>query len=48
MATWDPEELRAMLIAFVERTDFSGIAPLPREARTAVEKARRLPKVVEY
>jgi hypothetical protein len=48
MATWDPEELRAMLIVFVERTGFAGIAPLPREARNAVETARRLPKVVEY
>ncbi len=48
MAEWDPEELRAMLIEFVERTGFDGIAPLPKEARNAVEAARRLPKIVEY
>lgn len=48
MAEWDPEQLRAMLIEFVERTGFDGIAPLPKEARNAVEAARRLPKIVEY
>jgi hypothetical protein len=48
MARWDPEALRAMLIAFVERTGFDGIAPLPKEARNAVAAARRLPKIVEY
>jgi hypothetical protein len=48
MAAWDPEELRAMLIAFVDRTGFEGIAPLPREARNAVETARKLPKLVDY
>jgi len=48
MAQWDSEELRAMLIEFVERTGFDGIAPLPKEAQNAVETARKLPKVVEY
>ena len=48
MAEWDPEELRAMVIDFVERTGFDGIAPLPKEAASAVATAKRLPKLVEY
>ena len=48
LARWDPVELRAMLIDFVERTGFDGIAPLPKEAASAVATAKRLPKVVEY
>jgi hypothetical protein len=48
MAQWDPEALRAMVIDFVERTDFDGLAPLPKEAASAVATANRLPKVVEY
>ena len=48
LAVWDPEELRTMLIGFVERTGFDGIAPLPKEAASAVATARRLPAVVEY
>ncbi len=48
MARWAPAELRAMLIEFVEQTGFDGIAPLPREAASAVKTARGLPKVVEY
>ena len=48
MAEWDPKELREMLIEFVERTGFDGIAPLPKEAKFSVEKAKKLPKIVEY
>ena len=48
MARWEPAELRAMLIDFVERTRFDGIAPLPKEAASAVQTAKRLPKAVEY
>lgn len=48
LATWEPEELRAMLLEFVEETGFDGIAPLPKEATSAVAKARRLPKIVAY
>ena len=48
MAEWDPEELRAMLIKFVEQTGFDGIAPLPKEATSTVKTARKLPKIVEY
>jgi len=48
MAKQDPEELRAYLMEFVERTHFDGIAPLPKEAKFTVEEARKLPKIVEY
>jgi hypothetical protein len=45
---WEPEGLRRMLVAFVERSGFDGIPPLPKELRNAVETARKLPKAVEY
>lgn len=48
MAQWDPKKLRLMLISFVERTRFSGIAPLPKELEFTVAMARKLAKVVEY
>ena len=48
LAERDPIELRAMLIAYVERTGFDGIAPLPKEAQGAVAQAKKLPQVVEY
>jgi hypothetical protein len=48
MAQWDPAELRKMLVEFVERTGFDGIATLPAEARFTVKEAKRLPKIVEY
>ena len=48
MAQWDPEEMRLMLIAFVEKTGFDGIAPLPKEAANAVQVAGELPKIIEY
>jgi hypothetical protein len=48
MAAWDPAELRAMLLEFVEETGFEGIAPLPGEAASAVAKAKKLPKTIEY
>jgi hypothetical protein len=47
MARWEPEKLRAMLIDFVEKTRFQGIAPLPKEAEFTAE-AKKLPKIVEY
>ncbi|MGD8904752.1 MAG: DUF4332 domain-containing protein, partial [Anaerolineae bacterium] len=48
LARWDPEELRDMLADFVERTGFDGIAPLPKEAASAVATAKRLSKAIEY
>lgn len=48
MAQWDPEELRIMLIDFVEKTGFDGIAPLPKEAASSVKVAQELPKLIEF
>jgi hypothetical protein len=48
MAQWDPEKLREMIVAFVERTGFEGIATLPAEARYTVHKAKELPRIVVY
>lgn len=48
MAKWDPEALRLMLIEFVEKTGFEGIAPLPKEAANSVKAAGELPKVIEF
>jgi hypothetical protein len=42
MAQWDPEELRLVLVEFVRRTGFDGIAPWPSEAQYSVEAAKRL------
>jgi hypothetical protein len=47
MAQWDPEDLREMLIEFVEKTAFDGIAPWLKEAQFSVETARTLPKLLE-
>lgn len=48
IATWEPAELREMLVAWVEETGFEGIAPLPKEAQNLVREARRLPRIVQY
>ncbi len=48
MASWDSEELRKMLISYIKRTGFDGIAPLPKEAKNAVETAKRINRIVEY
>jgi hypothetical protein len=48
MAKWDAKELRAMLIEFVEKTGFEGIAPLPKEAASSIRTAKTLPRIIEY
>lgn len=48
LAAWDPVELREKIVAFGEETGFEGIPTLPAEAQHAVEKARKLLKIVEY
>lgn len=48
IATWEPGELRAMLVDWVERNDFDGIAPLPKEVQHLVKHARTLPMIVEW
>ena len=42
MAQWDPEELMGVLVEFVRRKGFDGIAPWPSEALYSVEAAKRL------
>jgi hypothetical protein len=37
-----------MLVEFVERGGFGGIAPLPKEVRNAIATAKQLPRIVEY
>ena len=48
LASWDPQELREMLIKIVEETGFDGIAPLPKEVRNTVESARVIERIVVY
>lgn len=48
LAKWDPKELRAALIKFVEKTGFEGIAPLPKENESTIAEAKKLPRIVEY
>lgn len=47
MAELEPEELWNLMIDFVERTGFDGIAPLPKEAEYTIESACKLPKIIE-
>lgn len=37
-----------MLLEFVERTGFDGIASLPKKAESDVVKAKTLPRIVEF
>jgi hypothetical protein len=48
LASWDPSDLREMLNEFAKRTGFEGIAPLPKEVKSAVTKARKLQRIIEY
>lgn len=48
LAEWDPQEMRKMLKNFIEKNNFDGMAPLPKEAEMTVTLARHLPKIVEY
>lgn len=47
LAAWEPEALLEMVIDFVDRTRFEGIAPFPAEVRFSIAKAKQLPKIVE-
>ena len=48
IATWEPEELRAVLVQWLEENNFDGIAPTPKEVEHLVEDAKRLPLLVIY
>ena len=43
-----PETLLEVTRKFVERTGFDGIAPLPKEAQSAIATAKKLPDLVEW
>jgi len=44
----EPDEVRRIQIAYIERTGFKGIPSTPREAANSVRMARYLPRIVEY
>jgi hypothetical protein len=46
IASFDPDQLLSLTMEFVQRTHFDGIAPLPKEVRSTIETARKLPKIV--
>lgn len=48
IAGWDPEGLHAMLVKWVDKTGFEGIAPFPKEVKQLVNDARKLPPLVQY
>ena len=48
LAQRDPDELLETTSKFVEETGFEGIPPLPKEVKSGIAKAKRLPLVVEY
>lgn len=46
IADSEPEALRQHVAAYVERTGFDGIPPLPKEVSSTVANARQLPPAV--
>jgi len=48
MGKWNSDKLRTMLIDYVQKTGFNGIAPLPKEAEFTVKEAKKLPRITEY
>ena len=48
LAQRDAEELLETTSKLVEETGFDGIPPLPKEVKSGIAKAKRLPLVVEY
>jgi Domain of unknown function (DUF4332) len=48
LAGYEPAALLALTTAFVQRTGFDGIAPLPKEVSSTIANARQLPGLVEW
>jgi hypothetical protein len=48
LAVCDPERLRKELEDFVKKTKFDGIAPLPKEVVSTIERAKKLQRIVKY
>jgi len=47
MADCEPEALRIMVAKYVEQTGFDGTPPLPKEVRSTIANAKKLPKIVK-
>lgn len=45
---WEAAKLREMLIGFIERTEFEGIAPLPKEIVATITQTMILRRMVRY
>jgi hypothetical protein len=48
IAALEPEVLREQVVAYINQSDFNGVPTFPSEASYTVEKARELPKIIEY
>lgn len=48
MAAWDPEDFVEKIAEFIAETGFDGVPTLPAEARYTINKANKLPKIVQY
>ncbi|WP_180979933.1 DUF4332 domain-containing protein [Mesotoga sp. B105.6.4] len=48
LSSWESEQLRLMLIDFVEKTGFEGIPPLPKEVSSTIEAVRAIGRLVLY
>ena len=48
IAALEPDELREIVVVYVEESGFDGIPTLPAEALFTVDKARQLTPIVEY
>lgn len=48
LANRDPQQLRLELTAFVQRTGFEGLPPLPKELENTVRRAKELEKIVDF
>lgn len=48
MASWQPDKLVEKIKEFVIETNFDGIPTLPAEAKFTIDKAKNLPKIVQY
>ena len=48
IANLEPDQLRKMVVAYVEESGFDGVPTLPAEAVFTVNTARNLPAVVDF
>ena len=48
IASLEPEEIRELVVDYVDQSGFEGVPTLAKEAVYTVEKARKLPKMVDF